>query len=77
MKYSYRVYAKIDDGYELITITNDEEVAKILSQDNIYSRVLVVRHDHEINADEPHMLTFPGNIKGVPRKLKRRNQKLN
>ncbi len=75
MKYSYRVYAKIDDGYELITITNDEEVAKILSQDNIYSRVLVVRHDHEINADEPHMLTFPGNIKGVPRKLKRRKRK--
>lgn len=73
MKYSYRVYAKIDDGYELIKITNDEKEAKILSQDNIYSRVLVVRHDHEMNADEPHMLTFPGNIKGVPKKIKRRN----
>ena len=68
----YRVYAKIDDEYELISITDSEDVAKLLSRDNIYSRVLVVRADHEINTDEQHMLTFPGNIKGIPRKIRRK-----
>ena len=72
MNNSYRVYAKIDDEYELISIIDSEDVAKLLSRDNIYSRVLVVRNDHEINIDEPHMLTFPGNIKGIPRKIRRK-----
>lgn len=72
MNYSYRVYAKIDDEYELISITGSEDAAKLLSRDNIYSRVLVVRNDHEINTDEPNMLTFPGNIKGIPRKIRRK-----
>lgn len=72
MNYSYRVYAKIDDGYELMTITDSEDVTKILSKDNIYSRVLVIRHDEELNTDEPHMLTFPGNIKNVPKKIRRK-----
>ena len=68
----YRVYAKIDDEYELISITDSEDVAKLLSRDNIYSRVLVVRNDHENNLDEQHALTFPGNIKGIPRKIRRK-----
>ena len=72
MNHSYRVYAKIDDEYELISITDSEDVVKLLSRDNIYSRVLVVRNDHEINIDEPNMLTFPGNIKGIPRKIRRK-----
>ena len=72
MKYNYRLYAKIDDEYELISIIGNEDVAKLLSRDNIYSRVLVVRNDHEINIDEPHILTFPGNIKVIPRKIRRK-----
>lgn len=72
MKYSYRVYAKIDDEYELISITGSEDVVKLLSRDNIYSRVLVVKSEHEINTDGPHILTFPGNIKGIPRKIRRK-----
>lgn len=72
MNNSYRVYAKIDDEYELISIADSEDVAKLLSRDNIYSRVLVVRSDHENNLDEQRMLTFPGNIKGIPRKIRRK-----
>lgn len=72
MNNSYRVYAKIDDEYELISIADSEDVAKLLSRDNIYSRVLVVKGDHEIKIDKTHMLTFPGNIKGIPRKIRRK-----
>lgn len=62
MRYNYRVYAKIDESYEYIMTTDSEDVAKILANDNVYSRVLVIRHDLDLNMDEPHMLNFPKKI---------------
>ena len=57
-KYIYKIYGVIDDVYELIEITYKlERVIKYQNNDN-YKKVLIIRHDIELDMDEPLSLTF-------------------
>lgn len=71
MKYNYRVYAATTKGYELITITKNLDKVVELSENVNFNKVLVIRHNIELNMDEPYLLTFP---KYEMRLMKRRTR---
>lgn len=59
-KYNYRIYIAREDWiYKLLEITNDEEKAYSYAHDTDFNKVLIIRHNFELDMDEPISLTFP------------------
>ena len=46
-------------GYVLIEITSNEQKAMSYANNSNYQRVLIIRHNIELNMDEPISLSFP------------------
>ena len=63
-RYNYRVYGyTTDTGYKLVKKTNSYSQAMSYTKKIEYDRVLIVRHNIDLNMDEPIMLVTPNKEK--------------
>lgn len=55
--YNYRVYGfKAENGYSLIKKTNSYKQALSYTNKTEYEKVMIIRHNIELNMDEPLIL---------------------
>lgn len=58
--YNYRVYGyTTDTGYKLVKKTNSYSQAMSYTKKTEYDKVLIVRHNIDLNMDEPIVLVTP------------------
>lgn len=59
-KYNYRIYVAEEEWiYKLLEITTDENKAYSYANNTNFKKVLIIRHNFELDMDEPISLTFP------------------
>lgn len=62
--YNYRVYGYIEGrGYMLVDKTNILHKAREYTNKKEYDKVLIIRHNIDLNMDEPIILDFPSERK--------------
>lgn len=58
--YNYRVYGfKVENGYSLIKKTNSYKQALSYTNKTEYDKVMIIRHNIDLNMDEPLILCNP------------------
>lgn len=59
-QYNYRVYGyTIGTGYQLVKKTNSYSQAMSYTNKTEYDKVLIIRHNIDLNMDEPIVLETP------------------
>jgi hypothetical protein len=61
---NYRIYGDSASGYKLIDVVKDRTLVDKYIESGSYSRVLVIRHDIELDMDEPILLVDTTKGKG-------------